>query len=100
MEQISTDEVLQQRVADLEKKLKEYEQEGIVNHLHEVTKRLEKVTEMGDAGIIVFDDPYRIACSDPGFLFIHFFSERKSSIVSFNLCSAGGIIAAILSFFI
>ena len=60
MEQISTDEVLQQRVVDLEKKLKEYEQKGIVNHLHEVTKRLEKVTEMGDAGIIVFDDPYRI----------------------------------------
>jgi len=59
MEQTPTAEVLQQRVADLEKKLKECEPKGVERHFQDVTKRLEKIAEMGDDGIIVFDEQYR-----------------------------------------
>jgi two-component system NtrC family sensor kinase len=52
--------VLTQRIVDLERRLKEYEQKGAERHIQEVTKRLEKIAEMGDDGIIVFDQDYRI----------------------------------------
>jgi PAS domain S-box-containing protein len=53
-------EALRQKVVDLERRLKEYEQKGVEHHVQEVTKRLEKIAEMGDDGIIVFDENYRI----------------------------------------
>ena len=53
-------EVLRQKTADLEKRLKEYEKKGVEKHIQEMTKRLEKIAEMGDDGIIVFDEDYKI----------------------------------------
>ncbi len=53
-------EVLRQRVAELESKLKEYEGKEARQNLQEVGKRLEKIAEMGDDGIIVFDEDYKI----------------------------------------
>jgi len=60
MEQNPNDEALKQRVAELEKRLTEFEQKETNQHLQEVAKRLEKIAEMGDDGIIVFDEDYRI----------------------------------------
>jgi len=60
MEQNPNYEALQQKVTDLEKRLKEYEQKGVEKHIREMTKRLEKIAEMGDDGIIVFDEDYKI----------------------------------------
>ena len=60
MEQKLQDEALRQRVADLERMLKELEQGEGQKNIQEVTKRLEKIAEMGDDGIIVFDEGYRI----------------------------------------
>jgi two-component system NtrC family sensor kinase len=60
MEEQPDYEVLTQRIVDLERRLKEYEQKGAERHIQEVTKRLEKIAEMGDDGIIVFDEDYRI----------------------------------------
>ena len=60
MEQNPDYEVLKQKVADLERKLKEYEPKEARQNLQEVTKRLEKIAEMGDDGIIVFDEDYKI----------------------------------------
>ena len=60
MEQSPSYEELKQRVADLERRLKEYESKDAQQHIQEVTKRLEKIAEMGDDGIIVFDQDYRI----------------------------------------
>ena len=60
MEQSPVYEELRQRVVDLERKLKEYEQRGVEQHIQEMTRRLEKIAEMGDDGIIVFDENYRI----------------------------------------
>jgi len=60
MEQNPNDEALKQRVAELEKRLKEFEQKETNQNLQEVAKRLEKIAEMGDDGIIVFDEDYRI----------------------------------------
>jgi two-component system NtrC family sensor kinase len=60
MEQNPNYEALKQKVADLEKKLKEYEGKEVQQHIQEVTKRLEKIAEMGDDGIIVFDEDYQI----------------------------------------
>ena len=60
MEKNPNDEVLRQKVADLEKRLKEYEQKGVEKHIQEMTKRLEKIAEMGDDGIIVFDEDYKV----------------------------------------
>src|SRR4030043_780842 len=60
MEQSPTYEALKQRVIDLEKRLKAYESKDVQQHIQEVTKRLEKIAEMGDDGIIVFDEDYRI----------------------------------------
>jgi PAS domain S-box-containing protein len=60
MEQSPGYEELRQRVVDLERRLKEYEERGVEQHIQEMTKRLEKIAEMGDDGIIVFDENYRI----------------------------------------
>jgi two-component system NtrC family sensor kinase len=60
MEQDLDREALKQRVIDLEKKLKHFENWGADQPIQEVTKRLEKIAEMGDDGIIVFDEAYRI----------------------------------------
>lgn len=51
---------LRKRIYELERRLKEYEEIGVHKDLEEVTKRLEKIAEMGDDGIIVFDERYRI----------------------------------------
>jgi len=53
-------EALKQKVTELEKKLKEYERKEAKQNFQEMTKRLEKIAEMGDDGIIVFDEDYRI----------------------------------------
>jgi two-component system NtrC family sensor kinase len=60
MEQNPNDEALKQRVSELEKKVKDYEEKEAKQNLQEVTKRLEKIAEMGDDGIIVFDEDYKI----------------------------------------
>jgi len=60
MEQSSGYEALKQRVIELEKSLKAYESKDVQQHIQEVTKRLEKIAEMGDDGIIVFDEDDRI----------------------------------------
>jgi len=60
MEKNPNYEVLRQKTLDLEKRLKEYEQKGVEKHIQEMTKRLEKIAEMGDDGIIVFDEDYKI----------------------------------------
>jgi two-component system NtrC family sensor kinase len=51
---------LKGKATDLEKGSKESERKAIRQDVHEVTKRLEKISEMGDDGIIVFDEAYRI----------------------------------------
>ncbi len=53
-------EALGKRIAELEGRLKEYEQKGVEKHLREMARRFEKIAEMGDDGIIVFDENYRI----------------------------------------
>jgi len=60
MEQSLTIERLKQKVTELERRLKEYEQKEINQDIQEVTKRLEKIAEMGDDGIIVFNENYQI----------------------------------------
>jgi PAS domain S-box-containing protein len=60
MKQSPSYEDLKQKVTDLEGRLREYENRGAEQHIQEVTKRLEKIAEMGDDGIIVFDEDYRI----------------------------------------
>jgi two-component system NtrC family sensor kinase len=60
MEQNLDAEALKQRVSELEKRLKEYERKEGRQNFQEVTKRLEKIAEMGDDGIIVFDEDYRV----------------------------------------
>jgi len=53
-------EALKRRIEELEKRLAEYEKQGLRYDLREVTKRLEKIAEMGDDGIIVFGEDSRI----------------------------------------
>jgi two-component system NtrC family sensor kinase len=60
MKQGPSDEDSKQKITDLEGRLREYENRGAEQHIQEVTKRLEKIAEMGDDGIIVFDEDYRI----------------------------------------
>jgi two-component system NtrC family sensor kinase len=60
MEQSPGYEELRRKVVDLERRLKEYEQRGAEQDIQEMTRRLEKIAEMGDDGIIVFDANYRI----------------------------------------
>jgi PAS domain S-box-containing protein len=59
MEQNLTVERLKQKVTELERRLKEYEGRGVNQDIQEVTKRMEKIAEMGDDGIIVFDENYQ-----------------------------------------
>ncbi len=60
MEQSLSVETLQQMVTELEKRLKEYEVRRVPQDIQEVTRRLEKIAEMGDDGIIVFDENYQV----------------------------------------
>jgi two-component system NtrC family sensor kinase len=60
MEQNLDYEALNQRVTELERKINDFERKETRQHLQEVTKRLEKIAEMGDDGIIVFDEGYKI----------------------------------------
>jgi two-component system NtrC family sensor kinase len=60
MEQNPGYEALKQRVIELERRLEESKQKEAKQHIQEVTKRLEKIAEMGDDGIIVFGEDYRI----------------------------------------
>ena len=60
MEQNLDVEALKQRVTELEKRVEEYERKEARQDLREVTKRLEKIAEMGDDGIIVFDENYEV----------------------------------------
>jgi PAS domain S-box-containing protein len=60
MEQNLDVEALKQRVTELEKKVKEYERREAKQNLQEVTKPLEKIAEMGEDGIIVFDENYKV----------------------------------------
>ena len=60
MEENLDQEGLRKRVADLERRLKEFEQTGRNQPVQEVTKHFEKIAEMGDDGIVVFDEGYRI----------------------------------------
>ncbi|MDI6764732.1 MAG: PAS domain S-box protein [Thermodesulfobacteriota bacterium] len=53
-------EALEKRIVELEESLKEYEQKGAEKHLREMARRFEKIAEMGDDGIIVFDGQYKI----------------------------------------
>src|SRR4030042_1130931 len=59
MKQNPSYEDLRQKVTDLEGRVREDENRGAEQHIQEVTKRLEKIAEMGDDGIIVFDEEYR-----------------------------------------
>ena len=60
MEQNLDVEALKQRVIELEKKVREYERRETKQDLQEMAKRFEKIAEMGDDGIIVFDENYKI----------------------------------------
>jgi two-component system NtrC family sensor kinase len=60
MEQHPSYDELKQRVTELEKRLKEYKGKDGEHPIREVTKRLGKIAEMGDDGIIVFDEEYKI----------------------------------------
>ena len=60
MEQNPKYEELKQKVTELEKRIRGYERKEVKQNLQEVTKRLEKIAEMGDDGIIVFDEDYKI----------------------------------------
>ncbi len=60
MEENLSYEALNQKIIHLERRLKEYERSEGNQHIEEMTKRLEKIAEMGDAGIIVFGEDYRI----------------------------------------
>jgi two-component system NtrC family sensor kinase len=53
-------EELVARVHDLEKRVEEYERKAAHQDIQEMTKRLEKIAEMGDDGIIVFNEDYLI----------------------------------------
>ncbi len=60
MEENPSIEALKQKVTDLERRVKEYERKEAQDSLEEITKRLEKIAEMGDDGIVVFDEDYKI----------------------------------------
>ena len=60
MKQRFGNEARKQKVASLGRKSEEPEQKAIQHDIYEATKRFEKIVEMGDDGIIVFDEVYRI----------------------------------------
>ena len=53
-------DAITRKIEELEKRLAEYEKQESSHDLREVTSRLEKIAEMGDDGIIVFDEDSRI----------------------------------------
>jgi len=53
-------EAMEKRISELEEKLKAYEQRGAERHLREMVRRFERIVEMGDDGILVLDEHYRI----------------------------------------
>ena len=55
-----TREALKRKVVELEKRLAEYEKKGVANNIREAAVSLGKIVEMGDDGIIVFDEDSRI----------------------------------------
>ncbi|PIP06081.1 MAG: hypothetical protein COX51_09565, partial [Syntrophobacteraceae bacterium CG23_combo_of_CG06-09_8_20_14_all_50_8] len=55
-----TRETLKRKVVELEKRLAEYEKKGVANNIREAAVSLGKIVEMGDDGIIVFDEDSRI----------------------------------------
>lgn len=60
MEEHWSREAMERKIAELEERLREYEQKGAERHLRELARRLEKIAEMGDDGIVVFDDRFKI----------------------------------------
>lgn len=55
-----TEGALLARIAELEKKLGDYETRNVYRNLQELAKKLEKIAELGEDGIIVFDQDYRM----------------------------------------
>ncbi|HSB05019.1 MAG TPA: PAS domain S-box protein, partial [Thermodesulfobacteriota bacterium] len=53
-------EDLKRKVIELERRLKEYEQNGTDQHSREASGHLEKIAEMGDDGIMVLSENYQI----------------------------------------
>ncbi len=60
MERKESEGELREKLKSLEKQLESYESKGVEKSLQEKLKRFEKIIEMGDDGIIVFDENYRI----------------------------------------
>ena len=60
MEKTIDREALEKRIAELEDRLKEYEQMSSEKHFREMAKRCEKIVEIGDDGILVFEESYQI----------------------------------------
>ncbi len=60
MEEQWSREAMERRIMELEERLREVEEKGAERHLRELARRLEKIAEMGDDGIVVFDDRYKI----------------------------------------
>ncbi|MBM4308023.1 MAG: PAS domain S-box protein [Deltaproteobacteria bacterium] len=92
MEKDMSREALEKTVVELEERLKEYGQKGNEKNIRELARRLEKIVEMGDDGIIVFDENYRIEFANTvaseltgypkdkllGVDFRHFLTERDN----------------------
>ena len=55
-----TRKTLERKVVELEKRLAEYGKKGVANNIREAAVSLGKIVEMGDDGIIVFDEDSRI----------------------------------------
>lgn len=53
-------EAMEKRISELEEKLRAYEQQGAERHLQERVRRFERIVEMGDDGILVLDEHYKI----------------------------------------
>jgi PAS domain S-box-containing protein len=60
MEENPHDKALKRNVADPEGRAKEFERGKSQKHIAEVTKRFEKIAEMGVDGILVFNESYQI----------------------------------------
>ena len=60
MKQRFSNEAGRRKVVNLERRSEESERKAIQHDIHEATKRFEKIAEMGDDGIIVFDEVYQI----------------------------------------
>ena len=60
MEENPHDKALRRNVADPEGRAKEFERGKSQKHIEEVTKRFEKIAEMGVDGILVFNESYQI----------------------------------------